>query len=126
MASCTTTSPPSTRSSPPVRAQAGLLGLPLRVRLAHEPRQLVDERDFLERVHPEQDDRPVAEERGLLALPGGDEQGGFVARRWVSSRPLRSIRSPSRNARTDKTLPGVSRLATVADYNEAEAPVRRP
>jgi lipase maturation factor 1 len=58
-----------------VDAQARLLGLPLRIGLTHEARELVDERDFLERVHPEQDDRPVAEERGVLPFPGRDQQG---------------------------------------------------
>jgi hypothetical protein len=88
-----------------VHAEACLLGLPLRVGLSHEARELVDERDLLERVDPEEDDRPVAEERGELAVSGRG-QSGFVARRWVSSRPLRSMRSPSRSARTVTATPG--------------------
>jgi hypothetical protein len=57
-----------------VDAEPRFLGLAPRVGLADEARQLVDEGDLLEGVHPEQDERPVAEEGGVLALAGGDQQ----------------------------------------------------
>ena len=57
-----------------VDAEPRLLGLALRVGLAHEAGELVDEGDLLERVHAEEDDRPVAEEGGVLPLAGRDQE----------------------------------------------------
>ena len=64
-----------------------VLGLALGVGLAHERRELIHERHLLERVHTEEDDRPVAEERDELSLAGGDHER-------VGREPLGRSRGP--------------------------------